>query len=66
VINSVAAPSGWVLIGRTPARLFDLRRADPFLLATGDRVRFRPIPAAAWEALDARAEAGDPVAEPAP
>jgi KipI family sensor histidine kinase inhibitor len=66
VINSVAAPSGWMLIGRTPARLFDLRRADPFLLAAGDRVRFRPVPAAAWAALDARAESGDPVAEPAP
>ena len=25
VINSVAAPSGWNLIGRTPVRLFDLR-----------------------------------------
>lgn len=66
VINSVAAPSGWVLIGRTPARLFDLRRSDPFLLATGDRVRFRPVPAEAWAGLDARAEAGDPVAEPGP
>jgi len=66
VVNSVAAPSGWMLIGRTPARLFDLRRREPFLLATGDRVRFRPVPAATWDALDARAEAGDPVAEPAP
>jgi len=66
VINSVAAPSGWMLIGRTPARLFDLRRAEPFLLAAGDRVRFRPVPADAWAALNARAESGDPVAEPAP
>jgi KipI family sensor histidine kinase inhibitor len=66
VINSVVAPSGWNLIGRTPARLFDLRRAAPFLLAPGDAVRFKPMPHAAWDALDARAEAGDPVAEPAP
>lgn len=66
VINSVAAPSGWMLIGRTPVRLFDLRRADPFLLAPGDRVRFRPVPAPAWDALEARAAAGDPVAEPMP
>src|SRR5579885_1898393 len=63
VINSVAAPSGWMLIGRTPARLFDLRRPAPFLLAAGDRVRFRALPAEAWEALDARAAAGEPLAE---
>jgi KipI family sensor histidine kinase inhibitor len=66
VINSVAAPSGWNLIGRTPVRLFDLRRAAPFLLAPGDEVRFKPVPHAAWDALDARAAAGDPVAESAP
>lgn len=66
VINSVAAPSGWNLIARTPARLFDPRRAAPFLLAPGDEVRFRPVPHDAWDALDARAASGDPVAEPAP
>jgi 5-oxoprolinase (ATP-hydrolysing) subunit B len=66
VINSVAAPSGWNLIGRTPVRLFDLRRSAPFLLAPGDRVRFRPVPQAAWAALDARAAAGEQVAEAGP
>jgi KipI family sensor histidine kinase inhibitor len=66
VINSVAAPSGWNLIGRTPVRLFDVRRSAPFLFAPGDRVRFRPVPEAAWDALEARAASGDPVAEPAP
>jgi 5-oxoprolinase (ATP-hydrolysing) subunit B len=65
VINSVAAPSGWRLIGRTPARLFDLRRAAPFLLEPGDRMRFRAVPHGAWDALAARAEAGELVAEPA-
>jgi 5-oxoprolinase (ATP-hydrolysing) subunit B len=63
VINSVAAPSGWNLIGRTPVRLFELRRSAPFLLAPGDRVRFRPVPHDTWAALDARAAAGDTVAE---
>jgi KipI family sensor histidine kinase inhibitor len=66
VVNSVAAPSGWNLIGRTPVRLFDLRRAAPFLLSAGDAVRLKPVPHGAWDALDARAEGGDPVAEPAP
>jgi KipI family sensor histidine kinase inhibitor len=63
VINSVAAPSGWRLIARTPARLFDPARAEPFLLAPGDRVRFRPVPASDWPALDASAGAGERVAE---
>ncbi len=63
VINSVAAPSGWKLIGRTPVRLFDLRRAAPFLLAPGDRVRFRPVPGSAFDALEARAAAGEILAE---
>lgn len=66
VINSVAAPSGWNLIGRTPVRLFDLARSDPFLLAPGDIVRFRPVPHDSWPALAARAAAGEIVAEPLP
>jgi 5-oxoprolinase (ATP-hydrolysing) subunit B len=63
VINSVAAPSGWQLIARTPVRLFDPARAEPFLLAPGDRVRFRSVPADAWPALAARVDAGEIVAE---
>ena len=37
-------PGGWHLIGRTPVRLFDLARPEPFFLRPGDHVRFRPIP----------------------
>lgn len=62
-VYSVEAPSGWHLLGRTPVRVFDLRRAEPFLLAPGDRVRFQPVPADAWEGLVRRAEAGETVAE---
>nr|WP_269778714.1 urea amidolyase family protein [Microlunatus antarcticus] len=35
-----ASPGGWQLIGRTGLALWDLRRADPALLAPGMRVRF--------------------------
>jgi inhibitor of KinA len=42
-INSVSGPSGWRFIGRTPLRLFDPARAEPFLLRAGDRVSFRPV-----------------------
>lgn len=37
------SPGGWQLIGRTAARLWDLGREQPALLAPGDRVQFRPI-----------------------
>ncbi|GGP81120.1 5-oxoprolinase subunit PxpB [Saccharothrix coeruleofusca] len=38
-----ATPGGWRLIGRTDAPLFDPRRAEPALLAPGDRVRFEVV-----------------------
>lgn len=50
-VYPVASPGGWRLVGRTPLRLFEPSRADPFLLAPGDRVRFAPIDAAAFERL---------------
>lgn len=58
-INSVPGPSGWHFIGRTPLKLFDPARAQPFLLQAGDEVRFRPIGADEAEALDAAEAAGD-------
>jgi len=42
-LSPVAMPSGWHLIGRTPLRLFDPGRSQPFLLASGDRVRLIAI-----------------------
>jgi 5-oxoprolinase (ATP-hydrolysing) subunit B len=62
-IASVEAPSGWHLIGRTPARLFMPQRDPPFLLGPGDRVRFARLPAAAWAAYDRRAAGGEPLIE---
>ncbi|MEL1264064.1 5-oxoprolinase subunit PxpB [Pseudoxanthomonas putridarboris] len=46
-----ASPGGWRLLGRTPLRLFDARRAAPSLVQPGDRVRFVPIDAQAFSAL---------------
>lgn len=63
LIASIAAPSGWHLLGRTPVRTFDPTRDPVFLLEPGDRVRFEPIPAERWDRLDRAAAAGDLVAE---
>jgi inhibitor of KinA len=42
-IYSLDSPGGWQLIGRTPMKLFDLGRSEPFLLKPGDRVKFKPV-----------------------
>jgi inhibitor of KinA len=42
------SPGGWHLIGTTPVRLFDCKRARPALLTPGDTVIFEPIDAAAF------------------
>jgi len=55
-IYPAALPGGWRVIGRTPVVLFDPRRHPPAYLLPGDRVRFEPIGAIAW---DERAGAPD-------
>lgn len=60
---SVEAPSGWHLLGRTPVRNFMPDRDPVFLVGAGEEVVFEPIDAARWDALDASAAAGEPVAE---
>ncbi|MCM3687038.1 5-oxoprolinase subunit B/C family protein [Kocuria rosea] len=37
------SPGGWQLIGRTAEVMFDIDRAEPALLRSGDRVRYRPV-----------------------
>lgn len=62
-IGTVAGPSGWHVIGRTPVRPFDPAREPAFLFAPGDEISFRPVGAADWAALDSEAAAGAPLAE---
>lgn len=46
------SPGGWHLLGRTPARMFDVADADrPALLAPGDRVRFRAVGSSEFDEL---------------
>jgi KipI family sensor histidine kinase inhibitor len=42
-IYPVETAGGWHLIGRTPLKMFDPARNDPFLLHSGDTVRFIPV-----------------------
>lgn len=44
-IYPIASPGGWQLIGRSPVKLFDPEKENPFLLKAGDYLRFEPISA---------------------
>ena len=63
LVASLAAPSGWHLLGRTPVRNFMPTRDPAVLIQPGDGVRFRRIDEAEFRRLDKEAERGAPVAE---
>jgi KipI family sensor histidine kinase inhibitor len=49
-VYPMETPGGWQIIGRTPLTVFDPGRDEPFLLRTGDTVRFVPIDRDEYEA----------------
>lgn len=54
------SPGGWHLLGRTPARLFDLADAvHPALFAPGDSLHFNSVSAAEYTRLAAAVAAGE-------
>lgn len=61
-ISTVEGPSGWHMIGQTPARGFMLRRDPVFLYEPGDEIRFEQIGAGEWHGLNERAAAGEQIA----
>jgi inhibitor of KinA len=62
LITTFSMPTGWWLVGRTPERMFSLKRERTFLAAVGDEITFVPIDVDTFHALDRRAEAGEVVA----
>ena len=52
VIYPADLPGGWRLIGRTPLAMFNPALAAPCLLQAADKVRFIPIDAATFKAMD--------------
>jgi len=50
-IYPTETPGGWRLLGRTPVRIYDAARQEPFLLEAGDRVRFTEISPPEYERL---------------
>jgi KipI family sensor histidine kinase inhibitor len=58
-VSSMPMPSGWYIIGRTPVRMYDPARAEPFLLEGGDRVSFVAVSQTAFDEALAAAEHGE-------
>jgi inhibitor of KinA len=57
-IYPLATPGGWRLIGRTPLRMFDPNREEPFFLHPGDQVRFEPVTEDVYIEIAARVAVG--------
>jgi KipI family sensor histidine kinase inhibitor len=57
-VYTLQSPGGWHILGRTPAPLWNRRRAPPAVLAPGDRVRFAPIGMDEFARLAREADAG--------
>lgn len=50
-VYPATTPGGWNIIGRTRLEPYNPDRPQPFLFRSGDRVRFRPIPAEEFSRL---------------
>ncbi|MHB2209860.1 5-oxoprolinase subunit B family protein [Methylobacterium sp. CM6257] len=61
-VATVPMPTGWYVIGATPARLYAPERDPSFFVGAGDLIRFEVVDAATFDALTAREAAGEPVA----
>lgn len=56
-IYPVESPGGWQLLGRTPLKVFNYERSEPFLLSAGDYLKFVPVSAGEYASIE-KAEAG--------
>lgn len=59
IVATMAMPSGWHILGRTPARLFRPDRDPAFPVAVGDVLTFQPVDRATFDTLEARAAQGE-------
>ncbi len=51
-IYQQVSPGGWQLIGRTPMKIFDVKKESPCLLKPGDAVKFYSIDKTEFEKLN--------------
>jgi inhibitor of KinA len=53
-VYPATAPGGWQIIGRTPLKIFDTSRSQPFLIEPGDQVQFYSIDQSQFVAMSDR------------
>lgn len=51
IVTTLTMPTGWWVLGRSPARILTGETGRPFLFDVGDRVRFRRIDRAEFDRL---------------
>ncbi len=51
-IYPIASPGGWQLIGKTPVKVFDLKREKPILYEAGDYISFYPVTLEEYERIE--------------
>lgn len=51
-IYPIESPGGWQIIGRTPLKLFDPEKKNPFLVEAGDYLEFYAITSKEYEELN--------------
>ena len=64
MVYNAPSPGGWQLIGRTPARLFDLAHPPHVVYQAGDTVTFEGIQSDDWDEWEGRSLSLDPNADP--
>ncbi len=63
LVLPVTSPTGWHIIGKTPLKIFDASKSNPFLLSAGMRVRFREINSAVFGEIKASVDSGKYIPE---
>jgi inhibitor of KinA len=63
VVAPFVMPTGWYVLGCTPERLYAPERANTFFIQPGDCLRFEPVDAVTFRALEHRTASGEVVAQ---
>jgi len=58
-IYPIESPGGWQIIGRTPIKPYDPKKEFPFLLKSGDYIKFCPIDQEQFKEIEKKVEEGN-------
>ena len=53
-VYPVDSPGGWQLLGKTPFRMFDIKKENPFLVNPGDVIKFKAISEEEFQKIEER------------